>query len=164
MGGHRGGGHIIGRVLHRGKGINLLPQREDDDAARVLSRGPPHPHAALDNAVNLAVSLSRSPLLVVFLHIAVGGLVRQGADGPRPEGLALAENDLRIVVGPCSGTRRRNSGQYPAPCPPLKPRKVSKGMSKPSFSRGVPQTGQSLVRHIAARHAGEFFTSSESKS
>ena len=99
MGGNSGGGHIVGRMLHRRKGVDLLPQRQHDDASRMLSRSAPHSHAALDDAVDLTVSLAAAPLLVVFLHIAEGRLVRQGADGPRPEGLALAKDDLRVVVG-----------------------------------------------------------------
>ena len=96
---NRGGGHVIGRVLDRREGVDLLPQGKHDDSARVLSRGPAHAHTALDDAVDLTVALAAAPLLIIFLHVTVGRLVRQGADGARPEGLALAENNLRVVVG-----------------------------------------------------------------
>ncbi len=83
------GGHIVGRVLHRGEGIDHLSQGKDDDTARVLSRGAPYAHTALNDPVDLTVSLPLPMLLKIVLHIAVGRLVRQGTDGPRPEGLAL---------------------------------------------------------------------------
>ena len=155
MGRDGGCGHIVGRVLHRGKGINLLPQREDNDAARVLSRGPAHAHAALDNPVDLAVSLSGAPLLVVFLHIAVGRLVRKSADGAGPEGLSLAENHLGVVVGLAlvlAGEVQVNIWLLV----PLKTQECLKGDVKAILLQGRAADRAELIRHIAARHAGEF--------
>ena len=70
-----------------------------DDSSRVLSRRSPDSHAAGDNAVDLAGSLSLSPLLVILFHIAEGRFVRQGSDGSRPEGLPFSEDYLRVIVG-----------------------------------------------------------------
>ena len=81
------------------KELIILSQRKDDDAARVLARGPADADAALHNAVDLAVALGLSMFLVIIFHVAVGRLIRQGADGARPEGLSFSENDFRVIVG-----------------------------------------------------------------
>ena len=57
------------------------------------------PGTALNDPVNLTVALSLSPFLIIIFHIAEGRLVRQGANGPCPEGLAVAEDNLRVIVG-----------------------------------------------------------------
>ena len=85
-------------MLHRGEGVDLLSHRQDHDSSRVLSRSPAHTYAALDDAVDLAVALPVSPLLIIIFYIAVSGLVGQGSDGSRPEGLPFSEYDLRVVV------------------------------------------------------------------
>ena len=99
VGGDGLGGHIVGRVLHWSEGIDHLSQGKDHDAAGVLASGAPYAHAALYDPVDLAVSLPLPMLLKIVLHIAEGRLVRQGADGPCPEGLALSKDHLRVIVG-----------------------------------------------------------------
>ena len=93
------GGHIVCRVLHRGKGIDLFSQRQHDDTARMLSGGTAHAYTALNNPVDLAVSLAGSPFLIVFLYITESRFIRQCTNGSCTEGLALAEDNLRVVVG-----------------------------------------------------------------
>ena len=100
MGGNSLRSHIVRRVLHRGKGIDLLPMGQHDNASRMLSGRSPDADAACDNPVDLAAPLALSPLLIVFFHISKGRLICQSTDGSGPEGLPLAENDLRVVVGP----------------------------------------------------------------
>ena len=95
----RSGGHVICRVLHRGKGINLLSQRKYDNTARVLAGSPLYTHTALNQPVDLAVSLLLAPLLIVFLNVSVSGLVCQGAYRSRTEGLSFTEDNFRIVMG-----------------------------------------------------------------
>ena len=90
---------VVGGMLHRSEGVDILPEGQHDDASRVLARGPADAGAAQDNAVDLAVPLVKAPLFIIFLHVAEGGLVRQGADGSGSEGLSGAEDHLRIFVG-----------------------------------------------------------------
>ena len=154
MGCNGGGGHIVGRVLHRSKGVDLLSQGKHDDAPRMLSRSPPHSHAALNDAVDLAVALSASPFLIIFFHIAEGRLVRQGADGPCPEGLALAEDNLRVVVGLTlvfSGKVQVNIRLLV----PLKSEESFKWNIKSVLFQERTADRAFLIRHIAARHAGK---------
>ena len=92
-------GHIVRRVLDRGKGIDHLPQRKNDNAARMLSRSPSHADTALHDPVDLTVSLPLSVLLKIVLYITKGRLIRQCTDGSGPEGLALTENNLGIIMG-----------------------------------------------------------------
>ena len=53
--------HIVCRMLHRGKGIDLLSDRQNNDTARMLSGGPAHADTALHDPVDLTVSLAGCP-------------------------------------------------------------------------------------------------------
>ena len=99
VGGDGFGGHVVGRMLDRRKGLDHLAQGKNNDSARMLSRGPADADAALDDPVDLAVPLRLAMLLKIIFHIAVSRFIRQGADGPCPEGLSLSEDHLRIIVG-----------------------------------------------------------------
>ena len=99
MGSDRHGRHIVSRPLHGSEGINFLPVGKHDDTAGMLSRGSSHPDTALDDTVNLTVPFMYAVFLVVILHIAICRLIGQRTDGSGPEGLAFAEDNLRIVVG-----------------------------------------------------------------
>ena len=154
MGGDRGGGHIVGRVLHRGKGIDFLAQRKHDNASGVLSRCPSHSHAALHNAVNLAVSFPGSPFLIIFLYISEGRLVRQGAYGSRAEGLTLSKDNLRIIMGLAlvfTGEVKVDIRLLVS----LKSQEGLKGDVKPVLFQRCAAHRAFLVRHIASGHAGE---------
>ncbi len=98
VGGDDRGMDIIGRMLHRRKGIDLLAVGQHHDTARMLSCGAPYPDTALHQSVNLRIPLGNAPLLVIFLHHAEGGFVRQRADGAGLEGIAVAEDHTRVGV------------------------------------------------------------------
>ena len=154
VGGHRGGGHIIGRVLYRGKGIDFLAQGKYDNTARVLSRGAAHAHAALHDPVDLAIALPCPPLLIILLHITESRLIRQCADGAGTEGLPLSKNDLGVIVG----LTLIFTGEVKVDIRlliPLKSKEGLKGNIKPVLFKGCTAHGTGLIRHIAARHAGK---------
>ena len=109
----------------------------------MLARGPAHSGAALDDPVDLTVPLSLSPLFVIIFHIAEGRFLCQSTDGPGLKGLSSTEDNLYIPVGfslIIPGEVQVNIRLFIS----LKSRKVSKGISKPSFFRGCPHTGQFL--------------------
>ena len=66
MGRHRLGRHIVCRTLHRRKLINLMPDRQYDNAARMLSGGTPYADTAGGNPLYLRLPHRDSMLLVVF--------------------------------------------------------------------------------------------------
>ena len=90
--------HIVRRVLHGGKGIDVLPQRQNDDTARMLSGTAAHADTAHDDTVNLTVALVLSSLLIVILHVAERRLIRKRCNRARAEGLPGAEDNLRILM------------------------------------------------------------------
>ena len=106
---------IVGRMLHRCKGVDLLSQRQHDDSARMLSGTPADPGTSLNDPVNLTVSFSLSPFFIIILHISERGLVRQGGNRPGPIGLSGSEDNLRVFMSITPDNRQRNSGQYPVP-------------------------------------------------
>ena len=95
---HRIRRHIVGRMLHRRKGINGLAQRQYNNTARVLARGPADTGTALHDPVDLTVPLAGAALFIVFFYIAKCCLVCQRTDGSRTEGLTCTEDNLRIFV------------------------------------------------------------------
>ena len=99
MGGDGVRGHIIRRMLHRGKGVNVLSHRQNNDTAGVLTGTSPDSGTPCDNPVDFAGSLVDAPLLKIIFHIPKGSLVRQGCNGSRTEGLSVAENNLRVLMG-----------------------------------------------------------------
>ncbi len=70
MGGNNIGGHIVGRMLDRGKGTDLFPHRKHHNASRMLSRGPADTNTALHNAVDLTIPFVNSPFFVIAFYIA----------------------------------------------------------------------------------------------
>ena len=99
VGGHRIRGHIVRGMLHRGKGVDLLSQRQHNDAARMLSGASSDSRTARDDPVNLTGTFLIATLLVIIFHVAKGGLIRQRGDGSGAEGLSGAEDYLRIFMG-----------------------------------------------------------------
>ena len=65
----------------------------------MLTGGTAHAYTALNNTVDLAVSLPGSPFLIIFLYITESRFIRQCTNGSCTESLALTENNLRIVMG-----------------------------------------------------------------
>ena len=99
MGRDRLRGHIVRRMLYRGKRIDHLAERQNNDTSRMLSRCTPYADTPLNDPVDLTVPLPFPMLLKVILHIAVGRLICQSTDGPRTERLPFTEDNLRIVMG-----------------------------------------------------------------
>ena len=97
MRGHDICGHIIGRMLHRCKGIDGLPQRQDDDAARMLTGGPADSGTAGNDPVDLTVPLTGSPFFIVSFYITERCFIRQSTHCTGPVGLSGTEDDLRIL-------------------------------------------------------------------
>ena len=91
--------HIICGMLDGGEIINLMLMRHHDDTARMLSGRSLYTGTAFRQPLHLTAALVNSALLKIFHHIAVGGLLRQRADGPGPEGGAFSKDDLHIFVG-----------------------------------------------------------------
>ena len=91
--------HIVCGMLHRGKGVDLLSQRQHNDAARMLSGASSDSRTARDDPVDLTGTLLVAALLIIVFHIAKGGLIRQRGDGSGAEGLSGAEDYLRIFMG-----------------------------------------------------------------
>ena len=90
--------HIVCRMLHRSKRVDLLPDRKYDDTARMLPCRPAHTDTTLYNTVDLTVSLADLTLFIIFFHITKCGLVCQRTDRAGTEGLTGAENYLRIFM------------------------------------------------------------------
>ena len=91
--------HIIGRVLHRCKFLNLLTHRQYDDTSRMLASGTADTGTALHDTVDLTVALVLPPFLIIILHITKCGFFRKGANGTRLKGLPFSEDNLCIPVG-----------------------------------------------------------------
>ena len=90
--------HIIGRMLNRSKFLNLFSHRKYDNSSRMLSGSPSHTGAALDNTVNLTVTLMYSTFFIIIFHITKGCFLGKCTNGTCLEGLALSENNLCISV------------------------------------------------------------------
>ena len=90
---------VIGRMLYRRKGINLLSQRHDDDAARMLSRRPPDTDTAGSKTSQFTAPFLNLMVLKITSGITVGRLFRQRTDRSSSEGLTFTENNLCVIVG-----------------------------------------------------------------
>ena len=90
---------VVRRVLDRAEVGDVLVLGDDHKAARVLARGALDAHKAQRQAVFLRLGGLDAPLLEILFHIAVGGLLGQGADGASPEHMVGAEERLGIFVG-----------------------------------------------------------------
>ena len=91
-------GHIICRMLHRGKRINIFPERKYDDSARMLPRRPSDSDTSLYDTVNLTVSLMNAPFLVIIFYITKRCLIRQRTDRTGTERLTVSKNNLCIFM------------------------------------------------------------------
>ena len=93
---------IIGvrRVLHRAEILHILVVRDHHQAAGVLAGGAADANAAQGQPVFLRPAGHDAVFLQVLLHEAVGGFLRQGTDGTRPEHLGLTEHLNGVAVGP----------------------------------------------------------------
>ena len=155
MGGN-GALHIVGRMLDGRKGGHFLPVGKHHDAAGVLSRGTAHLGAAHGDALHLRPAhAGDAVLLVVPEHIAVGGLVLHGADGPRLVGLALAEDHLGVGVGLGLVISRKVQVDIRL-LVSLKAQEGLKRNVKAVLDELFPTDGAYCIRHVAARLVGVF--------
>ena len=92
-------GHIVGRMLHRCKGVDILSEGQHYNTSGMLARTSSDTGTAYRDPVDLANTLMHASFLKIIFHIAKGCLIRQGTDGPCTEGLACAEDNLRILMG-----------------------------------------------------------------
>ena len=99
MGSHDVCRHIVRRMLHRRKGIDILSDGQNHDTAGMLPRTSAHPRHPHGEPLYLALAAVFLSFLEIIFHIAESRLVRQRCDGSRPVCLAGAEDDLRIFVG-----------------------------------------------------------------
>ena len=90
--------HIVGRMLYRSKGVDILTVGKNNDSSRVLPRTSADSSTSLHDPVNFAIPLSASPFLIIILHKSKGRLICQGSDGPGTEGLSLSKNNLSILM------------------------------------------------------------------
>ena len=90
--------HIVSRMLHRRKGIDIFPERQDDDPSRMLSRTSPYSCTSGNDPVDFARSFARSLLFKISFHIAESCFFRQRADRPRPISLSRSKNNFRILM------------------------------------------------------------------
>ena len=143
--------HIVGRVLDRGEGIDLLPVGKHDDASRMLSRRSPYLSAAYGKSLDLSpLHIRDLMILIVALYISIGGLELHGAYGPCLEGLSLSEDLLCIGMGLgliISGKVK----VYIRLLVALEAKKGLKGDIKAILYKGFSADGADSVRHVAAR-------------
>ena len=147
--------HIIRRMLYRCKGINLLSDRKDNDASRMLSGRPSHANTALHDPVDLTVSFADFPLLIILFYITEGCLVRERTDRPGTERLTCAKNNFGIFM--C--LTLIITGEIQVDIRLLISLKSKEGLKrdvKPILFQRCPALRAYLIRHIAARHSRKF--------
>ena len=148
--------YIIGRMLHRRKFLNFLTHGQYNDTSRMLSGRTADTGTALNDTVDLAVTLMLSPLLVVILHITESRLFRKGTDCSGLEGLTLSENNLCISVG----IRLIFTGEVQVDIRlfiSLKTKESLKRNIKTFFVHLCSAFRTDLIRHITSSHACVFF-------
>ena len=95
------GRHIVCGMLDRGECVDILPQRQDNDSARMLTGASPYTRTTREKPFDLAVSLCDTLIFEIVLYISVCGLVRHGGDRTGLKGLFVTENNLGIGVCLC---------------------------------------------------------------
>ncbi len=91
--------HIIGRMLHRCKCVNIPAHRKYYDTSRVLAGSSPDSHTALQQSFNLYGPFMFPPLFKVIFYITIGGFVCQCSDSSCTECLSGSKDYLCITVG-----------------------------------------------------------------
>ena len=89
VGGNNSALHIIGRMLHRCKLIDIMSVRENNNSSRVLSRTSPDPGTSLGNPFDLTLPLALPVLLIIVFHKAIGRLICQSSDSSGLKGCLL---------------------------------------------------------------------------
>ena len=125
-------GHIIRRMLYRGEGVNILPQRQYNDTAGMLTGTASHSGTSGSDTVDLAGPLMNATFFKIILHITESGLIRQGCNGSGTESLSCTEDNLRVFMR-LDWYSPEKFRSISGSLSPLNPRNVSKGISKPSL-------------------------------
>ncbi len=90
---------VVCRVLHRAEIPDLVLLGDDHQTARVLACGTSNADTSTCQSCFLSTAGGFAPLGQVLLHIAKGGLFRNGADGSRTEHMGRTEHGNTILVG-----------------------------------------------------------------
>ena len=146
--------HIVRRMLHRCKGIDILSHRQYDNAARMLPRTSSDTRTARHKAVDLARPFPLSMILIIILHIAESRLIRQRSDRSRTVSLSVTENNFRIFMR----LTLILSGKIQIDIRllvPLKPEKRFKRNIEPFLLQRRSADRTILIRHIASGTAAE---------
>ena len=91
-------GHIVGGMLHRREGIDILSQGQHDDSSGMLTGSSSDTHTTCYDSIDLAGTLCLASLFKIFLDITEGCLICKGADGAGTEGLSCSEDHLCVFV------------------------------------------------------------------
>ena len=154
--GHDASGHIIRRMLHRRKGIDLLAERENYDAAGMLSRRSSHAGASPCEPLHLAAALADPPVLAISQRVSVGRFIRNCCDRSRLERLLMAEDNLCVRM--C--LRLILAGEVKVDIRllvPLKAQERLKGDVKPGPHQLLSAIRAHLHRHVHAALSGVGF-------
>ena len=143
---------VIRRMLHRGKGVDILSHRKDDNAARMLAGRPPDSRASLHNPVYFAAAFVNSFFLIIVFHKTESGLVCQCPDGSRLKGLSGAEDNLCVFVRLCLIFPRKIQVNIRL-LVPLEPQKGLKRNVKAEFLHFSAAHRTVFIRHIAPGHS-----------
>ena len=98
MGGNGFRGQIICRMLQRCKEMHIHITRHYHDARWMLACGPLYPLTACRHMANKGLSLGLSLFLIVFLHKAIGGLIRHRGNRTGSEYIVLAKKLLCVLM------------------------------------------------------------------
>ena len=98
VGGNNGTFRIIGRMLYRRKGIDILSVGKHHNTAGMLSGGSSDSGDSRYQTIQLRSSLLFSPLFIKFLNHTIGGFFSQSTDSSRLVGIFLSENGSGISM------------------------------------------------------------------
>ena len=99
VGGNNGTFRIIGRMLYRCKGIDILSVGKHHNTAGMLSGGSSDSGDSRYQTIQLRSSLLFSPLFIKFLNHTIGGFFSQSTDSSRLVGIFLSKNGSGIGMG-----------------------------------------------------------------
>ena len=99
MGGDDISSHIIGRMLHRCKGVNILSKRQYNDTAWMLTRTSAHACAARCQTHHLCRPFMDVSLFKIIFHISKSCLIRYRTHCTGTECLTCPKNHFGISMG-----------------------------------------------------------------
>ena len=90
---------VISRVLNRGKVINFLVIRDDNNPGWVLPRCPFDPGCAFGQPVLFRPAELLISIAFISFNVPIGRFISDRPDRPGPENVFLPKQDLHVVVG-----------------------------------------------------------------